>query len=281
MHDAHERLVKAVRKGDLPTMRAALDAHPELVNAAVDLDSRVRPSDTLAMRLTHLAIAEDQSGALEVLIERGADLNSRNADGRLALHDCFELGREEMARALLTAGAVPDVCAAAAYGMHELLREMLRRTPELADDLSTGLSPLGWSAYGDEPESARILIAAGATVDESPYDVEAWGPASHLANTNLARVLLEHGANPNCQDEEGDTPVHAAIKSRIVVDPTEYVELLLAHGADAAIRNKAGKTPLEEAELQAGKDAETYYPVRELGKKELAKVMAMLRGAVL
>src|SRR5690348_12089014 len=179
-----EKLIQAVREGDLDTMRAALDSDPELVNATVDLDVRERPSDTRAMRLIHLAVAEDRMAALRLLIERGADLNARNADGRLPLHDCFELGRTEMAKALLEAGAVPDVCTAAAYGLHKLLRVILRRKPALANDLSTGVSPLGWSAYGDEPQSARILLAAGAVVDKPPYDVEAWGPASHVANAN-------------------------------------------------------------------------------------------------
>ena len=175
LHDAGERLVNAVRSGDLDTMRAVLDQSPELVNATTDLERRLRPSDTLAMRLIHLAVAEDRMEAARLLIERGADLNVRNADGRLALHDCFELGRDEFAQLLLSAGAEVDVCAVAAYGMHDRLREILKQDPAQANDLRTGISPLGWSAYGDQPESARILFEHGAVVDRPPYDVEAWG----------------------------------------------------------------------------------------------------------
>jgi Ankyrin repeats (many copies) len=39
------------------------------------------------MRLIHLAIAEARVDVLRLLIERGADLNIRNHDGRLPLHD--------------------------------------------------------------------------------------------------------------------------------------------------------------------------------------------------
>src|SRR5262249_37727949 len=147
-----QQLVNALRAGDLAAMRAALDADPSLADATIDLEDRQRPSDTRAMRLVHVAIAEDRIDALRLLIERGADLNARNADGRLPLHDCFELARTEMAQTLLSAGAVPDVCAASAYGLHKLLRVLLRRDPALANDLSTGVSPLGWAAYGDEAE---------------------------------------------------------------------------------------------------------------------------------
>lgn len=47
-------------------------------------------------------------------------------------------------------------------------------------------------------------------------------PASDVANTNHARVLLRNGASANCPDEDRDTPLHAVIKSRRVEDPTEF-----------------------------------------------------------
>jgi ankyrin repeat protein len=271
------RLVGAVRAGDLDTMRAVLDRSPELVDAAADLEEhRLRPSDALAMRLIHLAVAEDQVEAVRLLIERGADLNVRNADGRLPLHDCFELGRDQIAGQLLAAGAEPDVCAAAAFGMQDQLREILKRDPAQANDLRTGLSPLGWSVYGNWPGCAEILIEYGAVVNRPPHDVEAWGPAAHVANTRLAAVLLAHGADPNCRDEDGDTPIHVAIKSRLVADPTAFVELLLAAGADPALRNHDGRTALDEALRQVGRAAETYFPARPVALKNLARVIELL-----
>jgi ankyrin repeat protein len=277
LHDAGQRLAGAVRTGDLDIIRAVLDRSPELVNATTDAACRLRPSDTLAMRLIHLAVAEDQMEAARLLIERGADLNVRNSDGRTPLHDCFELSRDEFAQLLLAAGAKIDVCAAAAYGMQDRLREILSGAPEQANDLRTGISPLGWSAYGNQPESARILLEHGAVADRPPYDVEAWGPIAHVANTNVARVLLANGADPNCRDEDGDTPIHAAIKSRIVGDPTAFVELLLASGADRAIRNNDGRTGADEALLQVGKAAETYFPARPIGAKKLERAIELLR----
>ena len=141
LHSFGAQIIQAVREGDLPTIRRILDHYPELVNASTDLQQRVRPSDTFAMRLIHLAIAENQTDVAHLLIERGADVNARNTDGRLPLHDCFELGRDHLVPILLSAGARPDVCAAAAYGMHDRLREILQRDPRQANDLTTGESP--------------------------------------------------------------------------------------------------------------------------------------------
>jgi hypothetical protein len=273
-----QQLIDAVHSGDLETMRRILDVHPELVNASADVHPEMRPSDTLSMRLIHLAIAEGKADVLRLLIERGADLNVRNASGRLPLHDCFELDHDDFAEILLEAGAVPDVCAAAVYGMHDRLEEILKNSPSEANDLSTGNSPLGWSVYGRKPRSAAMLFEYGAIVDRPPYDAHAWGPATSVGSTIVTPVLLEHGANPNLQDEAGNTPLHRAIASRMVVDPSKFTQLLLDSGADPGIRNKAGRTPLDEALLQIGKNAETYFPVRPIGPKRLDATIELLRA---
>jgi ankyrin repeat protein len=282
LHDFGQRLIHAVRDGELETIRAILDRRPELANASADVPERLRPSDALTMRLIHLAIAVGKADVLRVLIERGADLNVRNASGRLPLHDCFELGHDDFAKMLLDAGAQPDVCAASAYGMHDLLLRILKNDPEKANDLSTGESPLGWSVYGAQPESAKILFEHGAIVDRAPYDAYAWRPAAMVASTAVTPVLLARGANPNWRDEDGNTAMHRAIRSRIVLDPARFIQLLLDAGADPSLRNREGRTPLEEAEslIEAGKNAETYFPVRTIGPKKLEQTIAILRAAV-
>ena len=278
LNDFGQQLIDAVRSGDLGTIRKTLDSHPELVNASTDVHLRVRPSDALTMRLLHLAIAEAKVNVLRVLIERGADLNARNADGRLPLHDCFELGHDDFAKILLDAGAIPDVSSAAAYGMHDRLRQILMSDPSQANDLTTGESPLGWAVYGRQPVSETILFEHGAIVDRPPYDSYAWRPAAMVASTAVTPILLQHGANPNWCDANGDTPLHRVLRSRIVLDPTEFVKLVLAAGADACLRNADGRTALDEALLQQGRNAETYFPVRKIGPKKLDQTIEILRA---
>ena len=95
----------------------------------------------------------------------------------------------------------------------------------------------------------------------------------------MTRVLLAHGADPNCQNDDGDTPMHIAIKSRIVRDPVGFIELLLAAGADPKIRNQAGRTALDEALQEAGRVAETYFPARPIGPKNLERVIELLTSS--
>lgn len=285
LNDVGQRLINAVHAGDLGTIRKILNHHPELVNLSTDpgspltknWDGNPAPAQVFAKRSIHVAVAKGKSDVLRLLVERDADVNVRDAGGRLPLHDCFELGHDDFAKILLDAGAVADVCAAAAYGMHERLQEILKQDPSQANDLTTGNSPLGWSVYGAQPASATILFEHGAIVNRAPYDSHAWGPAAMVASTAVTPVLLQHGANPNWQNEAGDTAIHCAIKSRIVPDPAKFVQLLLESGADVSIRNSEGRTALEEALLQVDKTAETYFPVQPIGQKKLEQTIEMLR----
>ena len=287
LKDVGERLINAVGDSDLKTIRDVLDRHPELVKANTEIDQRalmpvdykgapVKPREMLTLQLLHLAIIRGNAEVLRLLIERGADVNARNADGRLPLHDCFELNHDDFTKILLDSGAVVDVSAAAAYGMNDRLREILAHHPEDANDLQTGNSPLGWAAYGHQPESAKILLQHGAVVGRAPYDARAWGPAAMVASKDVARVLLEHGADPNWRDEGGNTPIHCVIRSRIVRDPAEFVKVLVEFGADLGLRNSDGHTALDEALMQTGKNAETYFTIRPIAPKRLELTIEIL-----
>lgn len=245
--DVGARLVEAVRQAELNAIRYVLADHPYLVDAAVDITERLRPSDERAMRLLHLAVAENRPESAQALIDHGANLSLRNAGGRTALHDCFELQRTEIKDLLLAAGAEVDVCAAAAYGMVDRLDALLMTDPDLANDLSTGLTPMGWAAYGRSTAAAQRLVEAGAVVDRPPFAASGWAAATHVAATDVARVMITAGADPNFRDSDGNTPLHSVIKSRLVRDPVGFVELLLEAGADPAISNQARYTPLDEA----------------------------------
>jgi len=291
LHDSGRQLIIAVRTGDLKTISKILDRHPDLVQANTEIDQRAlmpvdytgapsKPRGLLDLPLLHLAIVENQVEVLRLLIARGADVNARNADGRLPLHDCFELNHDDFAKILLGAGAIPDACAAAAYGMHDRLRQILKADPNQANDLQTGNSPLGWAAYGHQPASAEILLEHGAIVNHPPYDAYAWGPTAMVASKDVARALLAHGANPNWQDEDSNTPLLCVIRSRIVLDPAGFVKILLDSGADPAIRNHEGRTPLDEALVQAGKNAETYFPIRKIAPKRMDETIKLLRSRI-
>lgn len=50
-----------------------------------------------------------------------------------------------------------------------------------------------------------------------------------LPSARLAKALLQVGADPNAQDDDGNTPLHLAALSRPC--PPELAQILLEHGA--------------------------------------------------
>ncbi|KAJ2931455.1 hypothetical protein H1R20_g5590, partial [Candolleomyces eurysporus] len=78
--------------------------------------------------------------------------------------------------------------------------------------------------------------------------------ALHLAVLHsfesLIKILLEHGADVNSQDEEGNTPLLIACGSRVSYSkddsirslPLQIVQILLQNGADPSVKNRYGQT---------------------------------------
>lgn len=60
----------------------------------------------------------------------------------------------------------------------------------------------------------------------------------------MLRLLLDHGANPNSQDDFGYTPIHYILHNMPTEDIPIYIDILLEYGADLNIRNKSYNTPL-------------------------------------
>jgi ankyrin repeat protein len=273
------RLWAAVANGELAVADEILRRRPALVDAADEPDDRARPSDSKGMRPLHVAVAHDKPGMVRLLLSHGADPNLRNTDGRLALHDCFEINRDHIAELLFDAGVEPDVCGAVCYRRYQRLTAILINDPGQANDLRTGLSPLGWCGFSGDVRAATILLAHGAVVDRPPYDMYAWGPACRVARVDIARLLLASGADPNARDAEGETPLHRVLRSRLVGDPHAFVALLLDHGADPTRSTALGVDAIGVALAEVGRDAETYYPRRSLGPKQLDRTLDLLRSA--
>ena len=101
----------------------------------------------------------------------------------------------------------------------------------------------GVSAHADHPGTLRLLLERGAPA--SVPDLVGYTPL-HLAcmtpvRADLARILLEHGADPNARDRFGSVPLMGALQAGTL----DAIEALLAHGADLDVADADGVTPEE------------------------------------
>jgi len=107
----------------------------------------------------------------------------------------------------------------------------------------------------DDREAAINLLEAGMSPDvvsASTGRSILFDMVSLEEGTERVKFLLEHGANPNLQDQYGDTPLHEALAvSRYTKARTEKVKLLVEHGAKLDIYNNNGISPLGAAAMSA------------------------------
>jgi ankyrin repeat protein len=73
-----------------------------------------------------------------------------------------------------------------------------------------------------------------------------WNPSDQAATIVS---LIRAGADPNCCDKRGVTPLHRAVRTRCAA----AVRALLEQGADPRQRNRNGSTPLTLATLNTGR----------------------------
>jgi ankyrin repeat protein len=255
---------KAIREGAVDRVKTLVVTHPEL------LGSRDRPDyapgmDTHPTGL-HVAVHAGQLAVARCLVGAGIDLEATTSEGRTALHDSIEFGRDAITEMLLEHGAHVDICSAAILGKLDRVRELLDAEPALANDRSTHLSPLGWAAFGNQIETARELLGRGARMDDGEVLC-----AAAVGHVEVGHFLIERGADPNeVHAEAGANALHAAAAMKYSHDSARFVEMLLEHGADRSIRDSKGRTALDIAEEKAR--AETAEP------RNFDAVIQLLRG---
>lgn len=160
--EAEEAFVRAVKDADAARLRAVLEGHPELGDR---IDEPWFDFDSPAIVW---AASELDREKIRALLDHGADIDAKSrwaAGSYTALLRCLDGATPEtleLASFLIECGATIDLHSAAGLGRVELVREMLDRDPERANERG--------------PDGAMPL---------------------HLAATvELARLLLDRGANP-------------------------------------------------------------------------------------
>jgi ankyrin repeat protein len=141
--------------------------------------------------------------------------------------------RDEAER--LAEGRKLDVFEASALGRTERVREQLDADPSLANAWADdGFQPLGLASFFGHPETAALLVERGAEVNSASRNQMKVMPLHSAAAAQdpqvryeIAKVLLEAGADPNARQQDEYTPLMAADQH----GDTRLRELLVQYGA--------------------------------------------------
>ncbi|EXB75904.1 hypothetical protein L484_022581 [Morus notabilis] len=128
-------LASASQLGDVHALRLALDS------LEGSIDQPVEDGDTAL----HLCCLYGHRECVQLLVERGANLEARDEDGAISLHDACAGGYTEIVRFLIN--STNDA-------------ERVKRMLETID--AEGDTPLHHAARGEHPDVIRLLLASGA-----------------------------------------------------------------------------------------------------------------------
>jgi ankyrin repeat protein len=235
-----------------PLHAASLGGHADIIEwllaHGADPNSRDGLSESTPL---HWAAADGQLEVVRMLLGRGAKANVMDKEYHTPLHLASNFGYLEIVRLLLENGANVD---AEDVGRWKSLHTTLfggdnTQIPILSDVFNTWndghLTPLHLASSGGHIETVRLLIEHAA--DVNAQDERNSTPlhfASSKGQTETVQLLIDRGSDVHARDESHSTPLHLASSTGSI----EAVRILISHGADIDAEDDDGQTPYQVAQ---------------------------------
>lgn len=202
------------------------------------------------------AIAAGDQPAVEEMLRRDPGLASaRNEQCQSAV--LFASYNQQptlvdlLIQTLRASNAPLDIFEASAAGDIDTVRSLIEKDPSLANQWADdGFQPLGLASFFGHRDIVAFLLEHSAEVNSASRNdmhVMPLHSAAARPDVEIARLLVEHGADVNAKQADDFTPLHAAAQNGSM----ELVDLLLVHGADPTARLSDGMLPRDLAR-QAG-----------------------------
>ncbi len=202
----------AAERGDVQSVRDMLKGDATLLNRR-DSDGRTP---------LHRAVMGSAHEVMALLLDRGADIEATDGTGSQALDVAVWSRRPQVparddfhtARLLLSRGATCDLTTAAALGDLDRVTTLLDQNPAcLCEERPNGKRALSAAVKFGHREIARLLLERGADPNWPESDARL-GASLHAAaragDRELVELLLAHGANPNGHVDSAGNAVYAA-----------------------------------------------------------------------
>ncbi len=225
-------------------LKASRDGKIKTVQALLEKGADVNTKNNYGVTALIFASSMGHTDIVKLLIEKGAEVNAKTTDSYTALIWASKNGHTDIVGLLKQAGVVNTIADIAFVDLNEKLVE------------ASGKGNVG---------IVKTLIDKGADVNakESKYGLTALILASCEGYTDTIKLLIENGADVNAKDNVHGWTALMNASSRGYIDA---VELLVEKGADVNAKNHNGNTALTMASTMGRTDIMKL--LKQAGAKE-------------
>ncbi len=258
----------------------------ETADLLIRAGANVKAANRYGVMPLSLASANGNAAMVERLLKAGADANTALPEGETPLMAAAGTGNVAAIRTLLVNGAAVNardrskgqtaLMWAAAEGHSAAVTALIESGADIHARSNGKFTPLLFAVRRGATDVVRGLLAAGADVNETvagaAFSTGVAGPTQDSTSVlglaiingqfDIARLLLDHGANPNAPDSRGSL-LHALAWMRRpgsgtgpappppIGDSLELARALLARGANPNVRIAWKEIPFDRDDGEA------------------------------
>jgi ankyrin repeat protein/tetratricopeptide (TPR) repeat protein len=220
----------------------------------------------------HKAARRGQTKQIRRLLDKGADPDVKDEEGRTPLYAAAAFGKLQAVKLLVEHGADVEtrtkdnfspLFVAAIAGHCDVIKQLIEAGAEVDGENIYGRTALFVAVEKERKKAVRILLERGANVNSrcSHFPRTPLHMAAALGRVDIATILLANGANVNDRDITcGVTALHIAE----VAGERRMSAVLSANGADDTIQDNYGQTPAKLAAMMKERLKHELVPASEI-----------------